>query len=132
MIRENSIDDLVTLADGLESHFIKYRSNFSQFGRDAGWFMYNNPHTKDSITIHIEDKKYIYVSINSRSVMFSEFRLTGWHPWHKNTKNYYNSWEKIYKIATAINSSSPTGLNGLFPELAQDKLEEAIWGKKDE
>jgi hypothetical protein len=127
-----SLDDLVILADGLENHFTKYPNAFSPFGRKASWFIYNNPHVKTKIIVSIEDKKYIYVSVNSSSVMFSEHSLTGWHPWHRNTKRYYAAWNKIHKIACTVNANSPTSLSGLFPELAQDKLEEAVWGKKNE
>jgi hypothetical protein len=133
MISE-TIEDLVTLADGLEAHFNKYPGAFSEFGSlKDNWFIYINPHTKDQVIVHIDEKRYIYVSVNSRSVMFSEYRLSGWHPWHSNTKKYNNSWNKIRKISDAVSGDGePSKLERMFPELAQDKLEEAVWGKKDE
>lgn len=131
MIREK-LEDLVQLADGLESHFNKYPNAFRKFGETGGWFTYINPHRQTEIDVNVEENGYVYISLNGHSMMFSDFEHSGWFPWSKRTRQLRESRAKLYKICMAVNNKSATNLHDLFPELAQEKLEEAIWGKKDE
>jgi len=129
MIREK-LEDLVHLADGLESHFNNYPGAFSKFSESGQWFTYINPHNQTVITVHVEEDRYVYVSVNGVSAMFHEFHHAGWFPWSKKTKLFRRARAKLYKICIAINGKTSMNLNTLFPELVQEKLEEAIWGKK--
>lgn len=128
---EEKLEDLIYLADGLENHFNNYPNAFQKFSSDYRWFIYTNPHKKTSITVHVH-KDFVYVSAESKHMMFSSIKHTSWWPWSKKTKQLHESRAKLLKICLALNSESNTNIYDLFPELAQEKLEEAIWGKKDE
>ena len=128
-----NLEHFVMIADGLVAEFKADPSKFHPFSSpgETEWFTYNG---KSCINVHVhsDSNPAVYIAIDGAGEMYSRYFLTGWHPWHRKTKAYNAAYMKLLNIVEKVNAPRKRSLQDLFPNLAQQKLEEAVWENKDE
>jgi len=127
-----NLQNFILLAEGLDAEFKADPSKFHPFSTpgETEWFVYEG---KSNVSVHVyAGDRDVYIAVDGSGEMYSSYFLTGWHPWHRKTKAYRAAYAKLLNIVQIVNAPRKKSLQDLFPNLAQQKLEEAVWENKDE